>query len=102
MQSLSTLKGKWPARLFLAAPDPSPHPQVPGWPFRNYLALLATMFPGEVVQLAALRAAQGTFDAACSYFFVVQLPAADAGWLGESCPRIAGWEKGQVGSFTLR
>ena len=98
LEPLAKLGGKWPADLALAAPDPSPHDNVPGWPFRNYLSLLAHMFPGESVRLLAMRARGGRFDAACSLLFTVQLPGSDAGWAGGQCPRVGGWEGGKVRS----
>jgi Ubiquitin-like modifier-activating enzyme ATG7 N-terminus len=95
LEHLSSLAGKWPEHLALAAIDPSPHPQgVLGWLFRNYLALLSHLFPGQTVSLIALRAAQGRLDAAASWRVSVQLPdiQQDGGGAGLQLMRVAGWE----------
>lgn len=96
LEGLKGLGGKWPEGCALAALDPSPYDAVLGWPFRNYVALLATLFPGQAVTLLGLRASMGRLDAARCWHVAVKLP--EGGFGGEECPRVAGWEatKGEV------
>ena len=90
-ERLKDFQGTWPADAAIAAPDPSPHDAVLGWPFRNLVALLATMFAGEVVTLVGLRSVMGTVDLRQSWRVAVQLPESCFGADG-GCPRVAGWE----------
>jgi hypothetical protein len=96
LECLKGLGGKWPEGCALAALDPSPYDAVLGWPFRNYVALLATLFPGQAVTLLGLRASMGQLNAARCWRVIVQLPEGGLG--GDECPRVAGWEatKGEV------
>jgi Ubiquitin-like modifier-activating enzyme ATG7 N-terminus len=78
--SIDGLDGVWPADAAVALLDTSSYDGVLGWTFRNVLALLAARFSGQVVAVAALRAAQGRVTAAHSQVMHIRLPEVPAGW----------------------
>lgn len=77
----------WPEGATVVMADTSCYGGVLGWPLRNLCALLATHFPGRVVDVVAIRTERGTVSVTQSLLLKILLPespdtehAAAAGW----------------------
>jgi hypothetical protein len=80
--------GVWPQDLTVVALDTCSHDRVLGWPLRNICALLTAHFPGQVVEVLAVRMERGVVSAAQSLLLAVQLPAA----VDMEQAAVAGWQ----------
>lgn len=89
--------------IFFAFTDPSADPNHPGWPLRNYLALLATQFKLRQVQIIRIRRGLPTakchLDLQHSMVMNLSLELADEYDLSSNpvpqCPLVTGWEKNE-------
>lgn len=91
--------------IFFAYTDPSDDPNHPGWPLRNYLALIAMQFNISHVQVIRIRrgypTAKSSLDLQHSMVIKLRLEISDEYNLSDSnvtppCPLVTGWERNEL------
>jgi hypothetical protein len=83
---------EWPEGATVVSLDTCSHNGVLGWPLRNVCALLATYFPGKVVEVLALRMERGAISPAQSLLLEIQLPES----AGAEHAAVAGWHSTEL------
>ncbi|KAK5645056.1 hypothetical protein RI129_006356 [Pyrocoelia pectoralis] len=92
---------------YFAFSDPSKSEEYPGWPIRNYIALLLYHCPflqGNTINLFAFRICRhnGTTTCSRSYIFTAILPRVNLEELMKCETTWVGWEKNERGNFGPR
>ncbi|KAG0244754.1 Autophagy protein 7 [Actinomortierella wolfii] len=80
--------------------DPSSLDHNPGWPLRNFLALLQYQFGIRRIKILCFREVPGKQDISASKIFTAELASAPTPLI--ACPKAVGWEKNAQGKLGPR
>lgn len=83
------------SKIFYAFCDPCNLDQHPGWPLRNYLALIASHWPSEApVSILCCRDRSREGQRSCLHSIVLEVNLPSMKNIAE-CPKCVGWERNQ-------